>query len=116
MSGIYIPDMKMPRDCSMCPMAFYISRFYFTGCGIVHSKRYAMQDDVEYANSSERPKWCPLVAVPDHGDLIDRSAALDSLMSGMVMTGYQSRAMGCVDEIWVPTIIPADKEDTHEQP
>lgn len=51
-----------------------------------------------------------IIPVPDHGDLIDRKTALDSLMNGMVMTGYQSRAMDCLNEIYVPTIIPADLE------
>ena len=94
--GIYIPDMEMPIMCSEC---------YFSSYGwCCRLERY-----VAYAGKKEAD--CPLVAVPDHGDLIDRSAALDSLMNGMVMTGYQSRAMGCVDEICVPTIIPADKEE-----
>ena len=50
------------------------------------------------------------VPVPPHGDLIERKEAYDSLLSGMVMTGYQSRALDCINEIYVPTIIPASEE------
>lgn len=51
-----------------------------------------------------------VVPVPPHGDLIERKEAHDSLLSGMVMTGYQSRALDCINEIYVPTIIPASEE------
>lgn len=47
------------------------------------------------------------VPVPPHGDLIDRKAAYDSILDGMVMTWYQSRALDCINEFYVPTIIEA---------
>jgi len=54
------------------------------------------------------------VLVPPHGDLIERKAAYDSLLDGMVMTGYQSRALDCIAEYIVPTIIPADPAEEGE--
>lgn len=51
------------------------------------------------------------IPVPPHdGDLIERKAAYDSLLDGMVMTGYQSRALDCIAEYRVPTIIQAEEE------
>lgn len=50
--------------------------------------------------------------IQPHGDLIERKAAYDSILSGMVMTGCQSRALDCIDEIYVPTIIPAEEGET----
>lgn len=44
--------------------------------------------------------------IKQHGDLIDRKVAYNSLLYGMVMTGYQSQALNCIDEYWVPTVIP----------
>jgi len=49
------------------------------------------------------------IPVPPHGDLIDRKTAYDSLLNGMVMTGYQSKALDCINEFYVPTIIPAEE-------
>lgn len=54
------------------------------------------------------------IPVPPHGDLIDRKTAYDSLLNGMVMTGYQSRALDCISDFYVPTIIPADPAEEGE--
>ena len=54
------------------------------------------------------------VPVPPHGDLIERKTAYDSLLHGMVMTGYQSRALSCIDEFRVPTIVPAEPAEEGE--
>lgn len=47
-----------------------------------------------------------IFVIEPHGDLIDRKVAYNSLLYGMVMTGYQSQALNCIDEYWVPTVIP----------
>ena len=60
----------------------------------------------------EDGKTYQAVPVPPHGDLIERKAAYDSLFSGMVMTGFQSRALDCINEFYVPTIIPAEEGET----
>lgn len=56
-------DMKMPKDCPMCPMAHYNALDEFTGCNVAHGKKYAMSTDEKYRNSSTRPEWCPLKEV-----------------------------------------------------
>lgn len=50
------------------------------------------------------------VKVQPHGDLIERKDAYDAILNGMVITGYQSRALDCIAEYSVPTIIPAEEE------
>lgn len=60
----------------------------------------------------EMPVMYKAVPVPAHGDLTDRKAAYDSLLDGMVMTGYQSRALDCINEFYVPTIIPKEEGET----
>lgn len=57
---IYFEGLAIPKDCPMCPLAHYNKLDKFTGCEVVPGKRYAM-NDFEYAESSERPEWCPLV-------------------------------------------------------
>lgn len=37
-------------------------------------------------------------------DLIRREDAYESLLNGMVMTGFQSRALDCISEFCVPTV------------
>ena len=51
-----------------------------------------------------------LIPVPPHGDLIERKAAYNSILNGMVMTGYQSKTLDCINEFYVPTVIPASEE------
>ena len=70
--GFYV-DLEMPKDCPMCPFAHYDIFNTFCGCDITRGKRWAMKNDKDYAESSTRPDWCPLIEVPEpHGDLIDR--------------------------------------------
>lgn len=103
---ILIKGMKMPKDCPMCPLSHWNLADHFTGCQIVAGKRYAMQDP-EYAASIGRPKWCPLVAVPDHGRLIDADCCNGYFYEHM-SDDMMIAAMNAINEM--PTIIPADKE------
>lgn len=74
--SVLIKGIHMPKDCPMCPLAHWtIATDEFTGCDIVGGKKYARLKDEEYAKSSTRPVWCPLVELPEkHGDLIDRDS------------------------------------------
>ena len=57
--GIYIEGMKMPKSCGYCPL-----------------RHEARDGDECYLGASlteyqKRPDDCPLVPVPEHGNLID---------------------------------------------
>ena len=72
--GFYV-DLEMPKDCPMCPFANYDMFNTFCGCDITRGKRWAVKNDKDYAESSTRPDWCPLIEVPEpHGRLIDADA------------------------------------------
>ena len=58
-------DIPMPKDCPMCPCSHYNKLDEFTGCDIVPGKRYAVTEDSKYANTSERPEWCPMKEVQE---------------------------------------------------
>ena len=110
MSGIYIKGMEMPKNCYIC--MFFRNETEFDKddrANILFRCVRTGEESWDY-KGGYLPN-CPLIPVPDHGDLIDRDTALNSLMNGMVMTGHQSRAMDCLNEIYVPTIIEADKEN-----
>jgi len=72
--SVLVKNMKMPKDCPQCPLSSWSPiTDEFLGCFIVPGKRYAVLDDKEYAESTKRPDWCPLVELKPHGDLIDRN-------------------------------------------
>ena len=60
--GIYIKEMEMPGACCACPCS------YDNLCAV--TKQYPTFNEWY----EDRPKWCPLIPVPPHGDLIDRYA------------------------------------------
>ena len=61
MKAVLVIDM--PDDCPVCPMAHWNKLDEFTGCDAVSGKKYAINDK-EYAESSNRPSWCPLKQMP----------------------------------------------------
>lgn len=77
--GVYIKNFTIPKDCPMCPMAHYNAQDEFTGCNVVNGKKYAMLKEPDYADSSTRPEWCPLLEVQTQGRLIDADALYKEL-------------------------------------
>ena len=64
---IVIKGMEMPKNCNRCKLATH----YFTN---THKVRCFINAEMREADGIDsRPKWCPLVALPEHGDLIDRN-------------------------------------------
>lgn len=95
--GFYV-NLEMPKDCPMCPFAHYDMFNTFCGCDITRGKRWAVKNDKDYAESSTRPDWCPLIEVPEpHGDLIDRDA-------------LPKPRVEWEDIVNAPTVIPASEE------
>lgn len=103
MMGVYIKGMEMPESCYDC----ILNNAFFRNLNCAKLPGMTGFDEFPYTKS--RNPACPLHHVPDHGDLIDRDEALESLMYGMNMTGYQSDAMDCLREWFVHTIIPAER-------
>lgn len=93
MSGIYIPKMEMPKSCGEC-------RFYGEYC-------YAKGDENKYSNLP-----CPLVPVPEHGDLIDKRG-VDVLSWNEKDEGdFKDGVLFVLDKLdELPVIIPAEGED-----
>lgn len=83
--SVYIRDMEMPNGCDDCFLA-----------------------DCYWACNS-RSKHCPLIPVPDHGDLIDAQEVLQKIIQHDFAT-YSDYEMvfDTIDN--APTIIPAELE------
>lgn len=93
MSGIYIPDMEMPTSCHEC----------------VFGKYEVCQINLAI-NGKDHPS-CPLIPVPEHGDLIDRDAATKKIWDDMRFPSNLANAQFFVNELReMPAIIPADPE------
>ena len=112
--GFYV-NLEMPKDCPMCPFAHYDMFNTFRGCDITRGKRWAVTNDKDYAESSTRPDWCPLIEVPEpHGRLIDGDKVLDGLAHniGICSLDYLTPNEWAIVSWFrdAPTIIPASEE------
>lgn len=63
--SVLIKGLKMPQNCDACPM-LYEYRF----CALTDDHA----SSIEWKTEEKRMPNCPLIELPDHGDLIDRDA------------------------------------------
>jgi len=106
MSGIYVENMRMPTGCVSCDFADYGTTDPFC--------RRLMRTITRH---SERMQDCPVHFVPDHGDLIDRSAMLAGLTdvsirnwNGHFFLPTPAKAVREETVRAAPAVIPGDKE------
>ena len=113
MAGVYVPGMKKPYGCTFCP-------WYQTFCSFCK----AANKNISVLDMNKGPDWCPLVEVPDHGDLVDRGALEDTVLRLNFPEEYPSDDVAesweitrnqykMIDNVLfqMPTVIPADKEE-----
>ena len=116
--SVIIKGMKMPDGCPFCPLSHWTrATNEFAGCEIVQSKRYAMLNDIAFAESlaKSRPDWCPLAEIPTpHGRLIDADAIHYSRIriahNDGTIGGYNAVVMSAEIKD-APTIIEAEEPD-----
>ena len=109
--SVLIKGMEMPTSCDKCPFLDYEEGFCFAS-GIKHQiESYGEWYELALCPGGikdSRHEDCPLVLVPEHGDLIDRDALGMNYIhirdDGMKI--YTQRA---IDN--APTIIKADESD-----
>ena len=97
MSGIYIKGMEMPESCRDCAFETY----YFS-CGETKCRATwkTLATNFKAIPFDGRANDCPLVAVPKHGDLIDRDMVLEKAWDVETF----------VDAVkYAPTIFPAEE-------
>ena len=95
MAEVFIKGVKMPKSCSVCRIADW----EYDCCPVADRKNIIMTD------TSGRPDFCPLVEVPDHGDLIDRDEAIREICRDT----FPNFSLAVQRIKCVPAIIPADK-------
>lgn len=116
MSGIYILGMEMPTNCGACPF----------------HKLWSLDDLLQclvnlelWCDSPERHKLCPLIPVPEHGELIEREPILDVMRKERDRIsetyGPNDEYVNCLNKYAISmvtsakTIIPADKEGRNDK-
>ena len=111
MSGIYIKGMDMPKSCDVCPF----NVFKICLINTLQEGKYSVTHS------------CPLIPVPEHGDLIEREPLRASIKESIdechkwakevnegEMYARVSQSLGTFVECSLrikaaPTIIPADQ-------
>lgn len=100
MSGVYIRGMEMPHDCEEC-------RFSCWGMCVANNKRLISWQK----RKRKRAFFCPLIPVPDHGDLIDRDALIRSCHFLYKFRTYQGNWVYDEKALrYAKTVITADKD------
>lgn len=102
MSGIYINGMEMPTRCEDCFCYRNNAEYDYVYCNISSVN--------VRGHGNARLNNCPLVAVPDHGRLVDADAIDydDYWWNKHYSARDCKQAEKMINE--QPTIIPADKE------
>lgn len=106
---ILIKGMKMPKSCFDCPFMYHRT--------LCAANAKLVFDDRNYSELKGRYDGCPLIEIPDHGDLIETDAAIDELRERIRANGYTNVAL--VSELnrsigylmRLPAVIPAERSE-----
>ena len=112
--SVYIKGMEMPKTCCYCPLMGYDpDREWFDNMAQTGAHICALTG--ELIDNTKRAEHCPLIPVPDHGRLIDADE-LDAYLKTAAITADGEAKYAYIDARaeakTMPTIIPADKEET----
>lgn len=109
MSGVYIPNMPMPKSCRKCGLKMDCDHCESWECYCLPlQKNIGYMDDEPEIPSDKRRDDCPLVYVPDHGRCVDA----DALMKHEVFIPLDGGHLPVVYAAYVrnaPTILPGEE-------
>lgn len=110
--SVLIKGLKMPKNCMECPFkGFDRAKGKGNICTIDEEiSLHAVLDglDVKFLKMGD----CPLIELPDHGDLIDRDKVREK--AHKLPNGYNHGYFHkCVDELfdYAPVVIPAERSE-----
>ena len=96
MADILIRGMEMPKHCIDCPCM--VDKYGGDNCCL-----QSEEANEKITSWDDMKAGCPLQELPEHGDLIDRDALCDGLVSNHPVVIYASNE---------PVVIPSSKEET----
>lgn len=108
MSGIYIKGVEMPKGCAFCKISRRNGNKMI--CPFIWKCEWDIHDSMA---ADHRLDDCPLIPVPEHGDLIDRDAlgTPSIIMEDTLWRGRIETEVFLAETINdAPTVIPADIE------
>lgn len=106
--SILIKGMEMPKSCRACHLKMNCDDCEGLECVCV-----PLHQQIGYLDDLLTDKCrddCPLVPVPEHGDLVERQAVLNTFSTHMNRTLHYVTIRDTV-----PTIIPAEEGDDAKQ-
>ena len=114
MADILIRGMEMPTGCASCDFAIYHTDSAYHYCFWL--KKVFIKPDAKL-------KDCPLVELPEHGDLIERDDIVEHYRKAECNFGSDRHLefltvhdwieeMFVYDLLNVPVIVPSNKEET----
>ena len=111
MSGVYIPGMEMPKSCFQCQFRTKVDPDNLMCC--ISQKTF----EDRFYHIEHRDQSCPLLHVPDHGDLIDREKMRDYWLCASwdcpnMDVGSEKDVFAVINA--VPTIIPGEEATNAE--
>lgn len=104
---VLIKGMKMPKHCWQC--AF---KDFADNCDVMYAiGRENISVDESWGKGSV-PNDCPLIELPDHGDLIDRDALKDKAeFIGDAFSGRGGYVVWGTDMLNAPAVILAERSE-----
>lgn len=104
--SVLIRGMKMPKCCDDCCLLYDCCSCIVTGYSV------AM---IKWDTEHKRLPDCPLIEIPDHGDLIDRDALKGKTeFIGDAFSGRGGFAVWGDDVLDAPVVIPAERSEDGE--
>ena len=122
MPDVLIRGMEMPHNCLFCPCSFWDERTLALWChalstyddNLVAENVTAIEAHSGKPSKAKRPDWCPLVELPEHGDLIDRDAFRAENEYYLNREFINSKYEDTLDDLPkdAPVVLPSNKEET----
>ena len=100
--SVYIRGMEMPHNCVGCKLWYLIP--------LADTMEDICRVTGHRVNPYHRADDCPLIPVPDHGDLIDFDFCMKNYEALRDDDGNMVYAVRMRSLLQAPTIIPADKD------
>ena len=110
--SVLIKGMTMPTHCEYCGFCRLYRENGRVWCNASNKILCQKWDNPDWTELDiARPDWCPIVTVPDHGDLIDREELkydLNLLFDAIGARAY-GFALGTIDG--APVVVPAEMSE-----
>lgn len=112
--SVLIKGMKMPKNCFECVCKHKI----FSEMRCYEFPDFEFDGTEKFPHMEDRSRYCPLVFVPPHGDLIDQEAFRKSLIDKGETMGIDEFSIDglSADDVCyaienAPVVIPAERSE-----